>query len=1111
MRLTLMLLGDFQARLGSRPPLRLRTRKAQALLAYLARPAGQSHSRDKLAALLWGDRSQPQARSRFRETLFALRRALTAADPACLIWSGETIALDADAVDIDAGAFERLAQADDVESLARAAALYRGDFLEGLAYRGTLFEDWLMAERERLRELAVETLARLLIRQREAGALEEALQTALRLVALDPLQEAVHRSLMRLYAEMGRRGSALQQYQLCVGILARELGVEPEEESRRLYEEILSRRPPEPSAGATDQTAPQEPGASMAADAPLTGRDQEMTRLRAMLAEADRGQGRVVVLLGEAGVGKSRLVGELATVAHALGRRVLSGRCYESEQILPFAPWLEIVRAGWDLTGEGWRADLPPAIRRELARLLPEVGTKDGNPAPAPDYLMLFEGVSLLVEQAAQRRPLLVILEDLHWADEMSGRLLAFVCRRSRAWRALVVATAREEEMADAPVLQQALAEVAHEPHVETLALHTLSREHTLDLVRALARTGTDGATAAHVGEQVWQASAGNPLVVIEAMRAVRHGALSSGLDRLSVPERVRDIVRRQFDRLDEPSREVLALASVIGREFEFALLHHASGLDEAGAARAVESLARRRILHSVGERLDFTHDRVREVAYGLTLPARRAALHRRAAETLAAVHAQDLAPHHLAIGLHYFEAQVWDQAAAHLRRAGALALRRYALRDAIACFERALAAVGRLPENRSTLEQAFDLWMESRPPFNQLGENRQVLRVLGEAAAIADRLGDERRRSRVSAFMTVAHTQLGQLAEAVASGTHARETALRLGDLDLRIVATDILLQTLVHCGEHERVVELATDNLAALPAERVNDSFGRYAPPSIYGRISLVRGLAELGRFDEAARYADEAVVLADPTRHAYSIGMAHWNAGTLDLAMGDWARARERIEHGIAALRTAGASLAVPGAIAGAAWALAQLGRAEEALTCLAESEQLAEALAARDAPGGARGTRLHVLGRACLVLGRLDEAQSLAERAIEASPQQPAYAAHAWHLLGDVATHADRFDSARALTCYRETLVRAEPRGMRPLIAHCYLGIGRVHGRLGKRDTAGEHLARAVMMYRDMGLSYWLDQADAEQHAQWNDLPWRFEPGTPPMRATLSPGT
>src|SRR5262249_35057418 len=151
---------------------------------------------------------------------------------------------------------------------------------------------------------------------------------------------------------------------------------------------------------------------------------------------------------------------------------------------------------------------------------------------------------------------------------------------------------------------------------------------------------------------------------------------------------------------------DALALASVVGREFEFAILHHASGLDETGAARAVEALTRRRILHSVGERLDFTHDRVREVAYERSLPARRMTLHPRVAEALGLVHADDLAPHHLGIGLHYFEAEVWDQAAAHLRRAAARALQRFAMRDAIACFERALVALGRLPQDRAALEQ---------------------------------------------------------------------------------------------------------------------------------------------------------------------------------------------------------------------------------------------------------------------------------------------------------------------------------------------------------------------------------------------------------------------
>jgi DNA-binding SARP family transcriptional activator len=242
--LTLTLLGDFQARLGLGPPLRLKRRKTEALLAYCALPPGQGHSRDKLAALLWGDRSPPRARSRLRETLFVLRRALATADPPCLEPGSETLALAADAVDVDAVAFERLVREGSAEALARAVELYRGDLLEGLAFRGALFEDWLLAERERFRELALEALAGLLAFKRAAGAADAALQTGLRLIALDPLQEPVHRTLMRLYAQLGRRGSALHQYQVCVSVLQRELGVEPEEETKHLYRRSFACDPP---------------------------------------------------------------------------------------------------------------------------------------------------------------------------------------------------------------------------------------------------------------------------------------------------------------------------------------------------------------------------------------------------------------------------------------------------------------------------------------------------------------------------------------------------------------------------------------------------------------------------------------------------------------------------------------------------------------------------------------------------------------------------------------------------------------------------------------------------------------------------------------------------
>jgi DNA-binding SARP family transcriptional activator len=237
----LTLLGRFQACLRPGPSLKVPTRKAQGLLAYLALPSGLVHARDKLAALLWGDMRDEQARTNLRQTLFTLRQALPVTRPHSLRLDGQDVALDPSVVDVDVAIFERLVKQGTPEALAQAAGVYQGDLLEGLAVHEAPFEEWLMAERERLRELALEALAKLLAHQRATGAVELALQTGLRLIALDPLQEPVHRTLMRLYTQLGRRGSALQQYQLCVGVLQRELGVEPEDETQSLYQEVLRR------------------------------------------------------------------------------------------------------------------------------------------------------------------------------------------------------------------------------------------------------------------------------------------------------------------------------------------------------------------------------------------------------------------------------------------------------------------------------------------------------------------------------------------------------------------------------------------------------------------------------------------------------------------------------------------------------------------------------------------------------------------------------------------------------------------------------------------------------------------------------------------------------
>ena len=831
------MLGDFQARLGLGAPLSLKRRKTEALLAYCALPPGQRHSRDKLAALLWGDRPLPRARSRLRETLFVLRRALATADPPCLELGRETLAVAADAVDVDAVAFERLVRAGGPEALARAVDLYRGDLLQGLAFRGALFEDWLMDERERLRELALDALAKLLAHQQSSGAAEAAVPTALRLIALDPLQEAAHRTVMRLYAQLGRRGAALRQYQLCVGILLRELGAEPEADTRELYQEILRRRPQRgTSARVSPEIAEHKPflaSPMIATPAiPLIGREGEVTWLRQALAQARAGLGRVGVIVGEAGVGKTRLIAELVAEALPRGARLLLGRCYESDQILPFGPWVDAFRTAGVSSDRRLLAELAPPWRAELARLLPEVDVP-GLPEPGDNQLRLFESVGHLLERLTARQPTVVVLEDLHWADEMTLRLLAYVTRRIAPWPLLLMVTAREEDLAEASAAHSALRELGGQLHAGRLTLFPLSRADTRRLTQALARAGTDARAVKRLVQQVWAASEGNPFVAVETTRALQEGSIGGDARTLALPQRVRELIAGQLERLSERAHEIVSVAAVIGREFEFALLERAGGLDEAGAARAVEELVRRRALHGVGERFGFTHERVRAVVYDRLLPPRRKLLHRQVGEAIETVHAEDLEPHYAALGAHYREGEVWDRAASYLGKAGKTALTRFGFREAAAYFEQALAALTHLPETRETREQAIDLRFDLRNALDPLAELGRIEGYLREAEILARALDDQRRLGWALVFMSDHQRVTGSHATAARTfAQRARAIAETLHDVPLEVAAQYYLVTACHTAGDYRGTEDGCRRLMQLLQGDRARERFGAAFP---------------------------------------------------------------------------------------------------------------------------------------------------------------------------------------------------------------------------------------------------------------------------------------
>jgi tetratricopeptide (TPR) repeat protein len=336
--------------------------------------------------------------------------------------------------------------------------------------------------------------------------------------------------------------------------------------------------------------------------------------------------------------------------------------------------------------------------------------------------------------------------------------------------------------------------------------------------------------------------------------------------------------------------------------------------------------------------------------------------------------------------------------------------------------------------------------------------------------------LKDDLRQGRVCAFMTTVLSTFDDLDEAVVTGTRALVIARRLGDLKLRILATSHLEQAHYYRGEYKHVIEFLADNLAAIPAEWTHEYFGMAVPASVFGRAYLIMSLGQIGRFAEAAKYETEAFQLVEATQHAYTVAWACFASSMLHLLKGDWAKARSQIDKWIATLQSG--NIQLPWAAASSAWALAQIGESGEALKLVRQGEQLLERQVAR---GAHRSWAYHAAGRTYLLLGRLDDAWRLGDRSVESAQRQPGFAAHALHLLGDIAAHPGRFDAESSATHYRRALNLAQMHGMRPLVGHCHLGLGTLCRRVGEPERAQKHLTTAATMYREMGMGFWLEQA------------------------------
>ena len=832
---------------------------------------------------------------------------------------------------------------------------------------------------------------------------------------------------------------------------------------------------------------------------PLVGRQEETELLLRRWDQAKRGEGRVVLLSGEPGIGKSRITESLLVRLESephLRLRYFCSPYYTHSALYPFIAQLERAAGFEPGSDAGARLDklealLKPTaknVSQDLALIAELLAVPTGGRYPVVEVSpqqkreMTLAALLSQLEGVAAQSAVLVAFEDAHWIDPTSLDLLDRTVARVADLPVLLVIMFR-------PEFQPSW---VGQPHVTMLPLSRLGRRDGAGIITGVAK---GKAMPGEVSELILARTDGVPLFIEELTSTLlESGLLREAPDRylldgplppLAIPTTLQDSLLARLDRLASV-KDVAQIGAVIGREFSYELIAAVAALTPIEIDAALERLSVSGLIFRRGAPPDatyiFKHALVRDAAYATLLKSRRQQLHARIAKALVErfpTLAESLPE---IVAQHFTEAGLASEATDYWRKAGQLASARSANREAVTFFEQALRVLEALPESQSTVELGFEIRFELRPMLVQLGEVRRSLERLREAETLAERLNDDRRRGRVSVFVSNVHSMLGELDEGLVTGTRALEIAGRLGDLKLRILATSSLEYAHYYRGEYERVVELAINNLAALPPDWVYEFLGSSAPTAVYDRCWLVMSLAQLGRLAEAAEHEAEALRLAEATHHAYTIGLADWAASTLHLIEGEWAQARSLIEHWIAVQRVGNVVHLLPTAVASSAWVMAELGEASEALNRVQEGEQLLERQAARGVVGS-RAWAEYALGRTCLALGRLDKAQRLADRVIETSSTQPGYTAHALHLLGDIATHPDLLDAESGEAHYRQALDLAEPRRMRPLIAHCHLGLGKIFQRTGKHREAEAHFGTAATMYKEMDMRFWLDQIPA----------------------------
>jgi class 3 adenylate cyclase/tetratricopeptide (TPR) repeat protein len=828
----------------------------------------------------------------------------------------------------------------------------------------------------------------------------------------------------------------------------------------------------------------------------FVGRDAEVEQLRKALEQAAAARGQLVAAVGEPGVGKSRLFHEFTHSHRTQDWLILQSGSVSYGKATSYLPVIDLLKAYFKVgdrethreirekvTGKLLTLDraLEPTLPALLALLDVPVEDAQWQAIDPPRRRRLtLDAVKHLLIRESQVQSLLVIFEDLHWIDSETEAFLESLVESLPTARLLLLVNYR-------PEYQHGW---GSKTYYTQLRLDTLPPESASELLMALL--GTD-VTVEPLKPLLIARTGGNPLFLEESVRTLVETHALTGtrgahrlvhrLDTIDVPATVQAILASRIDRLASEDKQLLQTASVIGKDVPFTLLLALAELVEEdlrhGLARlqAAEFLYETRLFPDL--EYTFKHALTHEVAYGGVLHERRRALHARIVGAIETLHSDRLAEHAERLAHHAFRGGEWDRTIRYGREAAMKALGRSANHEATAYVQQALDALVHLPESQRTRELAVDLRLDLYVTLLPLDQLRPLLERLREAEILAKALGDRERLGW--ARLHLCHVG-GLLAEDLRPMADLAHEVIAIGQ-DLGNQRMEAAAYMWAGCwayalGEHRRAVDLLLKGVDVRTVRQPGQ------PVRIVARSGYVAMfLAELGDFAEARRAA-EITMRAHETiaGHPWNLVNVSWQIASGYAVQGDLDRARPLAEQAVELCRQWGFSRSLGGAMSVLGRILVVSGRSAEAV------ELLEEGLRRTDAVGMTwlRCPRLTDLGEAYLMAGRVQDAAAWATTAVAYARERGERGFEAWalRLQAEIALAAQPPDVAAAERRYREATALAAALEMRPLLAHCHFGLGKLYRRTGQRPEAQEHLTTATSMYREMDMRFWLEPAEAE---------------------------